>query len=298
MKRNTPIRPWRDVGNLNRFFRILLYIGAMSFAAFWLISVWLNGAATVQPSMATGIFQHPYAFKGRIGFLTDSQALAAHIGNLLAYGWGLAAVSGIWLLNDERKADQTQANQFTIKDQKPHELKEQSSRFTMFLQSVRGVFPVWVEFESPLSRDDCLSQLRIGLQIEGGSISGNIVGTRLKARKIISYRNSFQTIMSASIYEKAGRTFIRGSFTMPLFSSLFLLFWFGAIGLVFSISIAALVGRSFVVWVSPSAPWNAAFFCAMLLAFGVGLLTFCRSMADGEQEFLLRFIKDRTDASQ
>lgn len=297
MKRNIPIRPWRYVGNLNRLFRILLYTGAMSSAAFWLISVWLNGVAAGQPSMATGIFQHPYAFKGRIGFLTDGQALAAHIGNVLAYGWGLAAVSGIWLLNDERKADQTQAKLIFIENQKPHGLSEKGSRFTLLLQGVRGIFPVWIELESPLSRDDCLRQLRIGLQMEGGGIAGDISGTRLKARKIISYRNAFQTIMSATIYERTGRTFIRCCFTIPLFPSLFLALWFGAIGLVFLISITALFGRSFVTWDHPSAPWNAAIFCAMLLAFGAGLLTFCRGLADGEREFLLSFIRGRTNAN-
>lgn len=282
---------------MNRFFRVMLYIGGASCAAFWLISVWLDGAAAVQPSVATGLFQHPYAFKGRIGFLTNGQALLASIGNVLAYGWGLAAISGAWLLYDERKVNQVRSDMLSLQNRTSHEPAAKNSTSTMFLRGVRDAFPAVVQLESPLSPSDCLSRLRSGLQMEHGRISGYIAGTRLKARKIISYRNSFQTVISARIYDKTGRTFIRCRSSMPLFASMFFVFWFGAFGLVFINSIESLIGPSPVRWDYPSAPWNAAFFCAMLLAFGAGLLIFCRTLANGEQEFLIDFIRDRTNAS-
>jgi hypothetical protein len=84
---------------------------------------------------------------------------------------------------------------------------------------------------------------------------------------------------------------------MPLFSSIFLTFWLGVIGLVFMISIEALIGPSFVRWTSPSAPWEAALFSAMLLAFAVGLLIFGRILAKDEHEYLIGFIEDNTNAS-
>lgn len=295
MKKNIPLRLWRDEGILNRFFRVLLYVGAASFAAFWLISVWLEGMASIQPDVATGLFQHPYAYKGRIGFLTDDQALVAHIGNVLAYGWGLAVVAAIWLHYHKQRADQAQTYMLRAEKKKFPELS--ASAFSTLLHGIRDTFPARVQLESPLSPDDCLDRLRIGLQMERGHISGVVSETRLIARKAISYRNSFQTVMSASIYKMNGRTFIQCNSSMPLFASIFLTFWFGAIGLVFIVSVESLLGRSFVKWVSSSGPWEATFFCAMLLAAGIAILVFGRVMATGEQEFLLSFIRDRTNAT-
>jgi hypothetical protein len=89
-----------------------MYVGGAAFAAFWLISVWLEQAASRQPRVATAIYQFPYSHKGHINYLTAGQASIAHWGNILAYGWGVAAAAGCWAILSERRASQIRTDMF------------------------------------------------------------------------------------------------------------------------------------------------------------------------------------------
>ncbi len=91
--------PWVEV-----VLRVVLFAGFASFIAFWLIEAWLQAEASAQPTVASGVYQHPHPFKCQVRFLTDRQAAAAQIANILACGWGFAAVAGVWLATIEALA--------------------------------------------------------------------------------------------------------------------------------------------------------------------------------------------------
>lgn len=105
-------RPWREIGTLDRVVRAAMAIGGASFAAFWAISVWLEGAAWQQPHAATGIYQFAYYHKGHTNYITARQASLAHWGSILAYGWALFAVAGCWAVLSETRAAQIRTDKF------------------------------------------------------------------------------------------------------------------------------------------------------------------------------------------
>jgi hypothetical protein len=104
MRSDYQARPWRELTLPDRAARIVLLLGLASFIAFWLISVWLESAASHQPAIATGLYQHPYLHKGRVNYLTDGQARIACIGRALAFGWGAAAIAAIWIKIGDARA--------------------------------------------------------------------------------------------------------------------------------------------------------------------------------------------------
>jgi hypothetical protein len=118
MAKTAEIRPWRDIGTVDRAVRVTMYIGGAAFFAFWLISVWLEGAARVQPDVATGIYQYPYYHKGHTNYLTGGQASLAQWGDLLVYGWGLAAAAASWAILSERRAARRRTDMF-LRHQNP-----------------------------------------------------------------------------------------------------------------------------------------------------------------------------------
>jgi len=289
-------RDWRDASPLNKFLRVILYAGIACFNAFWFISVWLETVASYQPDVPTGVFTHAYAYKGRIGFLNDSQARVAHIGDILGFSAWLGAPALIWFLYDEQKASNRGTGLFSPRSVKLAGSRASALRCRMVYDILRSALPVEVQLESPFSPDDCVRKLRRGLEMEAHSISGWIRGTRLRAREIITYRNSFQTVLSARLLQREGRTLIRCRFSMALFPSVFLAFWLGAVGLFLLVSIAGVAGVNIVHWHSPGAPWSATIFSGFMFAFGIGLLCSCRVLARDEQHFLLCFIRDRVGA--
>jgi hypothetical protein len=105
-------RRWREIGTVDQAVRILMYIGGAAFAAFWVISVLLERAASRQPNVATGIYQFPYYHKGHTSYLSAGQASLAHWGDLLVYGWCVAAAAGCWSILSERRAARIRTEMF------------------------------------------------------------------------------------------------------------------------------------------------------------------------------------------
>jgi len=103
---------WKEIGTADRALRVAMFIGVAGFAAFWLISLWLEGAASRQPGVATAVYQFPYHHKGHTNYLTASQAWLASWGNILAYGWGLGAAAGCLALLSERRAARIRVDTF------------------------------------------------------------------------------------------------------------------------------------------------------------------------------------------
>jgi hypothetical protein len=73
---------------VDRAARCVSYAGAISFVVSWLIAKWLQGAAAIQPRIATGIYRFAYRPQSQVIFLTEGQA---------AWGAG-GAYSGIWMV--------------------------------------------------------------------------------------------------------------------------------------------------------------------------------------------------------
>jgi hypothetical protein len=105
MANNQPARPWKEIGTVDRAVRVVMYIGLAGFFAWWLISFHLQDVASVQPEVATGIYQFPYFHKGHWNYLTAEQASLAYWGNLLGYGWGIGAGAACWRVVSETRAD-------------------------------------------------------------------------------------------------------------------------------------------------------------------------------------------------
>jgi hypothetical protein len=68
------------------------------------IGLWLQSAAAVQPAAASGIYQHPYPFKGQIRFVTDQQVGLANVSHILGCGWLIVFAAGGWIMIVETKA--------------------------------------------------------------------------------------------------------------------------------------------------------------------------------------------------
>ncbi len=103
----TPFRTWHETPPWQRLPRIACYLGIALSVVCWSILVLLQGQATAQPSVATGLFQYPYYVKGHVRFLTETQARFEHADIGFAAGWLLGAIgglSGVWL---ERRAART-----------------------------------------------------------------------------------------------------------------------------------------------------------------------------------------------
>ncbi|WP_271067748.1 hypothetical protein [Caulobacter sp. NIBR1757] len=142
---------------------------------------------------------------------------------------------------------------------------------------------------STLTPQACAKDLSMGLDGTLGLFGGKPVIGQVSSqggwlRKRIWYRNSFQTVMRLSIQETAGGSRILARSSMPIFATLFMAFWFGFIGLV-------TLGTLGAHGAGPSGLPDLLF----ILAFGVGLVAFCRWLARDEHDFLLAFIRNQVD---
>ena len=113
-------RSWHELKWLDRSLRITVLAGTACWLWFWLTEVWLQSAAFHQPRSATGLYQHPYHWKGQVSFITDQQARADYIAHMLAIGWLVAAIAGGWSLLRDRHAAQ-QRTQSALRNDRPQD---------------------------------------------------------------------------------------------------------------------------------------------------------------------------------
>jgi len=148
------------------------------------------------------------------------------------------------------------------------------------------------QMTSPLSRDEVVAALNG--QIDSPwrffgkkAVIGKANRSRLWLSKRINYRNSFQTVLSATLADHDRGTLLKVRTGMSEAVMAFLFVWFGG---VLTIG-GAVVSLPFIE------AWKPEFLLLPgMLLFGVGLVTFGRWMAKGEDKFLVSFLEDAVDA--
>jgi hypothetical protein len=135
-----------------------------------------------------------------------------------------------------------------------------------------------VELLSPFPLEECRALIQQQLRESPGEapVAGRLTGARLRARKRIGYRNSFQTYLVADMAEHGGGTLIRCRFAMHPAVLAFIAIWFLAV---------LQIGGGGV-------------FSAGMIAFGVLLVSGGIYLARGESAFLLDFVRVTLRARQ
>jgi hypothetical protein len=151
-----------------------------------------------------------------------------------------------------------------------------------------------LELVSPFPLEECQRLLGDGLQ-RSTEVEGSISGARLRARKRISYRNSFQIRLSARLLDEGGPTRIICRFGMHPVVIVFLVFWFGMLllmggGGIVSGVIELISGRDVRNLAGQLIP-------ALMLIFGVLIVLVGRFLAAGERLALTSFISETLKAA-
>ena len=155
-----------------------------------------------------------------------------------------------------------------------------------------------IELASSLPPDECAARLRAAIDQEGvlsatglfGSkpVAGRIAGHRVRLRKRIWYRNSFQTFMIGSLEGRDGSTIFRGKAGMHPFVTGFMAVWFGLLTLIVGAAFVAGIGALFGGRGDPL----GVIALPVGLAFGGGFVWFGRWLARNEEAFLVGFVAE------
>jgi len=150
------------------------------------------------------------------------------------------------------------------------------------------------QMTSPLSRDELVASLRSQIdnpwQVFGDkTVVGRASLSRIWLCKRTGHRNSFRPILTATLSTTdSGGTLLTCRTGMSTFVILFLFVWFGGV---------IMIGGAFVPTLYSGAPFALErLILPGMLLFGVGLVTFGRWLAKGEDEFLVSFLEDAVDA--
>ena len=141
------------------------------------------------------------------------------------------------------------------------------------------------ELVSPLTLSECCARLLAAMspsvrRLVAGPVIGDVTGTRLWARQQIGYRNSFQTYLSGDCIEESGQTRIRCRFSMHWFVVAVLIAFFG-----FALSKCAALAIKGQCDIGPPT----------LLVLGYAMVCVGRLFAQGEQQFLIDFLRHTLD---
>jgi len=262
------------MGWVKRVFTLIAVIVWATLAGSFFVSAWIETNALNEPVIAEGIYQYPYRAKGVVHFLTQEQWKIVRLSDVTRNGsFVLFAILAI-IFNERRMRSKygkggdgaAQAVEF----------------FQRWRAQLRGVrLRRRLVLVSSLPIEVCLERVGYRLFLEAGSVKGKLVGDRLKARKMISYRNSFQRVLTARFYGDGEGTLIKCDFSMAPFVAVFLAVWFGfaiifsVIGLVFLISAVFFVRRLFFAEIGvPSVGVLLVVFGWLLLTSGIALSTF------------------------
>jgi hypothetical protein len=148
------------------------------------------------------------------------------------------------------------------------------------------------QMTSPLSRDELVATLRGEIDspwtfFGKKPVVGRVSNTRIWLVQRHNYRNSFQTVLAATLADDGGGTRLSCRTGMSAFVIVFMCVWFGLTMLI-AIPITNIAIQNHDAW---SVLFNAGF-----LAFGAGLVSLGRWLARGEREFLVSFLEDVVDA--
>lgn len=164
----------------------------------------------------------------------------------------------------------------------------------MFRRHGRSNKAVALISTSPLGT--CCSQLNLKIDqpwtIMGDRpVIGRIYETKLWMRKRIRYRNPFQILLRARLFEQAGSTHIQCYFSMRPFVVIFLTMWFGGVLLLGGgVFLMCLAGLILAYQSMPAGTWMGLLIPPWMVLFGFGIIQFGRYLARDERQFLLDFL--------
>jgi hypothetical protein len=122
-------------------------------------------------------------------------------------------------------------------------------------------------------------------------VIGSVSGTSLRLYKRITYRNSFQSQLTATLQPSADGTVISGTVGMHPVTIVFMILWFGLLsllgGTVFLVTLRRML---FDEATQPSDAWTGVVIPLLMFAFGIGLVGFGRHLARDEARFLTDFV--------
>jgi hypothetical protein len=117
-------------------------------------------------------------------------------------------------------------------------------------------------------------------------VVGDANKTEINLRKRISGRNSFQTLLKASLEPDGDGTRLHCDIAKPFFSSVFMACWLGFVGIAWVITlIATFAGAN-----EPASGIAGIVLLPVFAGFGYTLVLIGQGMARGEDEFLIDFL--------
>lgn len=137
-----------------------------------------------------------------------------------------------------------------------------------------------IDLVSPLPRSECVRRLRDRVR-PGHAVAGHVGDSKFRLRKVIWYRNSFQTHLKGSMVDEQGGTRIHCRFGLHPFVAGFMIFW---------LALALLMGLMMLV------SGKGDIGIVLFPLFGGGILLLGRAMASSEKEFLTKYVQDLLEA--
>ncbi len=130
-------------------------------------------------------------------------------------------------------------------------------------------------------------------------VIGHVTGSSLSLRKRIGYRNSFQSVLTATIRSDAGGTVISGQVGMNPLAQGGMLVWFGLLVIIGGAMFIGTLGSMLLgAEGGQGLGWAGILVPPLMMTFGIGLVCFGRDLAKDEahflEEFLIRTLDSRT----
>jgi len=168
-----------------------------------------------------------------------------------------------------------------------------------------------IQLVTALTPEECVSRLTAAIAIERSGllafsgldrskpVVGHVTRSRLRLRKRIEYRNSFQSHLTATMRPGPEGTIISGEVAMHPVVQAFLFIWFGFVILVgLGMLLAAVGSKSSHSGVELHNGWLGAFVISVMLIFGYGLVRAGRHLARDEGRYLSDFLIRTLDARE
>ena len=157
---------------------------------------------------------------------------------------------------------------------------------------------------SPHPPEACLERLREVVETSwrpwrsSKPVAGRVYRTSISIRKTIRYRNSFQTILTATVQPVGSGTEIKARVGLHPMVKAFMAVWFGFLGIIWAVLLVAILTGDFGPDNSDLPPLLALVFPLGMMAFGVLLLKFGKHLSRGEGDFLTDFVKELLEARE
>jgi hypothetical protein len=146
---------------------------------------------------------------------------------------------------------------------------------------------------SPYTPQECAKRLSVTIASKRGSPSASVVGrvdeSSMRLSKRISYNNSFQTFLTATMHPEGSGTVIEGKFTMSAYTRIFMSVWFGGIVLFGGIHFFISVQHHTLPPILTGPPG--------MLLFAFLLFRLCRYLARNDVAVITDFLRQTLDSN-